>query len=69
MKQLIVAFVRLYQKFLSPLLPPACRFHPSCSEYLRQAVEKWGVWRGLSLGLRRILRCHPWNEGGIDPVP
>lgn len=58
-----------YKRFLSPLLPRACRFHPTCSEYARQAILRHGLARGTSLALRRLGRCHPWNEGGIDPVP
>jgi len=68
-KALIVATIRVYQKVISPLLPRACRFHPSCSEYMRQAVQKFGVARGVWLGLRRLSRCHPWHPGGFDPVP
>ncbi len=61
--------LRFYQILLSPFLPPFCRFEPSCSAYMRQAVRKWGVCRGAYLGLRRLSRCHPLNFGGIDPVP
>ena len=69
MKFLATAFIWLYQKLLSPLLPPACRFHPSCSEYARQAIERLGIGRGLLISAWRILRCHPWSVGGVDPVP
>lgn len=58
-----------YKRFLSPLLPPACRFTPTCSEYAREAVTRHGVRRGLSLALRRLARCHPFHAGGSDPVP
>ena len=58
-----------YKRFLSPLLPPACRFTPTCSEYAREAVTRHGVGRGLSLAARRLARCHPFNAGGADPVP
>ncbi|HUV95346.1 MAG TPA: membrane protein insertion efficiency factor YidD [Anaerolineae bacterium] len=61
--------IRLYQKLVSPALPPSCRFVPSCSEYARQAVERHGMFRGLWLGLGRLLRCHPFSPGGYDPVP
>ena len=61
--------IELYQKLISPALPPSCRFVPCCSEYARQAVEKHGVFRGLWLGLGRLLRCHPFRPGGYDPVP
>lgn len=61
--------IRGYQRFLSPMLPPSCRFHPTCSEYTRQAIEKYGAVRGTYLGVRRILKCHPFHPGGYDPVP
>lgn len=69
MKILMTRTIRIYQKLVSPLLPPSCRFHPTCSNYLRQAVEKHGTLKGLGLGIRRILRCHPFHGGGFDPVP
>lgn len=66
----VQAPVRLYRLALSPLLGPACRFHPTCSAYMIEALEKRGVVKGLFLGLRRLLSCHPWSgKGGIDPVP
>ena len=58
----------VHQRVLSPLLPPACRFTPTCSEYARQAIERYGLWRGGSLALRRLVRCHPFVEGGLDPL-
>jgi uncharacterized protein len=64
-----MAVIRLYQWTLSPLLGPRCRFYPSCSRYAHEAIERHGAWRGSSLGLTRLLRCHPFNEGGYDPVP
>lgn len=67
--RLLVAVVRLYQKAVSPLFPAHCRFHPTCSEYALQAVQEHGALRGAGFAVRRIGRCHPWNEGGIDPVP
>lgn len=69
MKRVILFLIRGYQRVVSPLFPSACRFYPSCSEYTHQAIEKHGVLRGGWLGIRRISRCHPWNEGGHDPVP
>ena len=61
--------IRTYQRVLSPLLGPRCRFYPSCSQYTLEAVRTHGTARGLWLGVRRIARCHPLNPGGIDPVP
>lgn len=57
-----------YQRFLSPFLPRACRFFPSCSAYTREAVERYGILKGIGLGLRRLGRCHSWHPGGFDPV-
>ena len=61
--------VRGYQWILRPLLPPACRFYPSCSEYAEEALERHGPWRGSWLAARRLCRCGPWHPGGCDPVP
>jgi len=61
--------IRFYRRFLSPLLPPACRFHPSCSVYALQALQKHGAFRGTRLILWRLLRCQPFHPGGFDPVP
>jgi hypothetical protein len=69
MKQLALGLIRIYQRAVSPLLGRHCRFHPSCSEYTREAIEKYGPAKGILLGGRRLLRCHPFHEGGIDPVP
>ena len=60
--------LRVYKLALSPLLPSACRFYPTCSEYMREAVERYGAVRGIGKGVWRLLRCHPWHEGGFDPV-
>jgi uncharacterized protein len=64
-----LALIRLYQWAISPFLPSACRFYPSCSHYAYEALERHGVARGGYLATRRVLRCHPWNPGGVDPVP
>jgi putative membrane protein insertion efficiency factor len=61
--------IRGYQRALRPLMPAACRFAPSCSEYCREAIEVHGALRGMALGAWRICRCHPWNPGGYDPPP
>lgn len=66
---IVGGLLRGYQLCISPLLPSACRFYPTCSEYMRQAVEKHGVLRGVWMGLRRLAKCHPFHEGGLDPVP
>lgn len=68
-KQLFLALIRFYRRWISPALPPSCRFYPSCSEYTYQAIEKYGTLRGGWMGVRRIVRCNPWNPGGYDPVP
>ncbi|MBK8954818.1 MAG: membrane protein insertion efficiency factor YidD [Saprospiraceae bacterium] len=68
-KSLVIFPVRVYQYALSPLLGKNCRFEPSCSNYMIQAIEEWGVLRGVLLGLKRITRCHPWGGHGEDPVP
>ncbi|RJP76127.1 MAG: membrane protein insertion efficiency factor YidD [Desulfobacteraceae bacterium] len=68
-KNILLIFIKIYQLFVSPILGPSCRFYPTCSEYARQAVLRYGIWKGLSLSCKRILRCHPFNPGGFDPVP
>jgi len=67
--RLLVALLRLYQLAISPLLPRSCRFHPSCSSYAVQALGRHGAARGSWLAARRLCRCHPFCEGGVDPVP
>ncbi|HEX9459516.1 MAG TPA: membrane protein insertion efficiency factor YidD [Thermoanaerobaculia bacterium] len=69
MRSISLVPLRFYKRFLSPLLPPMCRFDPTCSIYMMQAIEKHGTLRGVWLGLRRLARCHPFNPGGWDPVP
>ena len=68
MKRILIAPVRFYQRFISPAFPPSCRFEPTCSNYMIQAIEKHG-FKGALMGLARILRCHPWSKTGKDPVP
>lgn len=67
-KQIVILIIVCYQKLLSPLTGPACRFYPSCSSYAIEAIEKHGLLRGMMLGLCRIGKCHPWHPGGFDPV-
>ena len=69
MRRLVILSLGGYKRFISPLLPSACRFHPTCSEYMREAVEIHGVARGVWLGLKRLVRCQPFCKGGYDPVP
>lgn len=65
----LLAFLWIYRTFISPALPPACRYHPSCSRYAAEAIAVHGPIRGTWLAVRRLLRCHPWSPGGPDPVP
>ena len=69
MKHLLMSIVRFYRRFLSPVLPPSCRFHPTCSAYALEAVDRHGAMAGTGLVIRRVLRCHPFHPGGFDPVP
>ena len=68
MKFLMIELLKFYKAFLSPFLPPACRFEPTCSTYMMEAVEKYGFFRGTWMGIKRILRCQPFCAGGYDPV-
>lgn len=69
MRRVALWFIRGYQKAISPLLPPACRFIPTCSDYGYQAIEKYGILRGGAMAAWRVLRCNPFGKGGYDPVP
>lgn len=64
-----LGLVRFYQNAISPMLPPSCRYRPTCSEYTKIAIQKYGFMRGSWMGLKRVLRCHPFHPGGHDPVP
>lgn len=68
MRRILISLLKLYKVAISPLLPPSCRFVPTCSEYAREAIERYGALRGTWMGIRRILRCHPFHPGGYDPV-
>ena len=68
-KKIMLLPIRFYKREISPMLPPSCRFTPTCSEYAMQAIEKYGAAKGGWLALRRILRCNPFHKGGYDPVP
>jgi putative membrane protein insertion efficiency factor len=69
LKRLVVVLIRFYQYAISPFLGRSCRYHPSCSEYAVEAVEKYGALKGSWLAMKRVGRCHPWHPGGYDPVP
>ncbi|ARK23977.1 membrane protein insertion efficiency factor YidD [Sporosarcina sp. P37] len=69
MKKVLVALIRFYQKFISPLSAPSCRFYPTCSHYGVEAIETHGALKGTWLAVKRILKCHPLHKGGFDPVP
>ncbi|MFA6014694.1 MAG: membrane protein insertion efficiency factor YidD [Gallionellaceae bacterium] len=69
MTRLLLLIIKSYQYLISPLYPPSCRFSPTCSHYFSEALEKYGFIKGTWLGLKRLLRCNPWNKGGFDPVP
>jgi uncharacterized protein len=68
MQRILIVILKGYKLYLSPLLPSACRFYPTCSEYMMDAIAKHGSIRGVWLGLRRLGRCHPFHDGGYDPV-
>jgi len=69
MKYVLMFLVRAYQLLVRPVLPPTCRFSPSCSQYSLEAISKHGALKGLWLTIKRVIRCNPWNPGGYDPVP
>ena len=69
MKKLVSGMIRFYQIFISPITGPHCRYLPSCSQYMLEAINRYGVFKGGWLGIKRILRCNPWVKGGYDPVP
>ncbi|WP_174495348.1 membrane protein insertion efficiency factor YidD [Salirhabdus euzebyi] len=69
MKYLFIYIIKFYRKFISPMKPPSCRFHPTCSEYGLTAFKRFGFFKGGYLTIKRILKCHPFHDGGYDPVP
>lgn len=68
LKKITVTFIKLYQYLFSPLLPPSCRFYPSCSSYALEAISKFGFGKGIFYAIKRIFRCHPFHTGGYDPL-
>ncbi|GAA5415212.1 putative membrane protein insertion efficiency factor [Paraliobacillus ryukyuensis] len=69
MKYLLIGIIRFYQKFISPMTSPSCRFQPTCSQYSLESVRRFGAMKGTYLSVRRIVKCHPFHPGGFDPVP
>lgn len=69
MKKLALALIKLYRFLISPLLGRNCRFYPTCSQYTYEAIQKHGLFKGILLGTKRLLKCHPFHSGGVDPVP
>ena len=69
MSKLLILLVRAYQMIISPFLPSSCRYTPTCSQYMIEAIQAWGFWKGFKLGMKRISTCHPWGGHGFDPVP
>jgi putative membrane protein insertion efficiency factor len=69
LKKLLISILLFYKKNISPMLPNACRFQPTCSEYMIEAINKHGILKGIHLGIKRIFRCNPWGGSGYDPVP
>lgn len=69
MKKILLCLIRIYQKYLSPILGKNCRFYPTCSQYTYEAIQKYGCFKGIFLGIKRIVKCHPFHPGGYDPLP
>ena len=69
MKRILIFIIKVYKKFISPVLPPSCRFYPTCSSYALVSVERFGFFKGGWLAVKRVIRCNPYNAGGFDPVP
>ena len=69
MSSLVVFVIKIYKKVLSPIIPRSCRFQPTCSQYMIDAIYEWGLLKGMWLGCRRVIKCHPWGKHGYDPVP
>lgn len=68
MKRVVLLLIRLYQLYISPVLPSTCRFYPTCSQYCYDAISKYGAWKGVLMGLCRLIKCHPFHPGGYNPV-
>ena len=69
MSKIVIFLVKFYQKCISPFIPKRCRFQPTCSQYMIEAIQEWGLLKGFFLGLKRLFKCHPWGKHGYDPVP
>jgi putative membrane protein insertion efficiency factor len=67
--KILIGLVNIYQAILSPYLPNSCRYTPTCSQYMIEAIQIWGFWKGFKLGIKRFASCHPWGGSGLDPVP
>lgn len=68
LKKIVIGLIKTYQRFISPIKPPSCRFYPTCSQYTIDSISKHGIIKGISMALRRLIKCHPFNPGGYDPV-